>query len=97
MEDVELEHWFNDRTRKMEIIIVYTRTYGSAEQGTKSAFREYGRRTNRKDHLLSGCRTMITGDDNDELIERGDYSRSNTGKTHVYYRKSYIPGLAGLE
>lgn len=48
-------------------------------------------------YLAVTCRTMITGDDNDELIERGDYSRSNTGKTHVYYRKSYIPGLAGLE
>lgn len=43
------------------------------ERGTKSAFREYRRRTNRKDHLLSACYLQNNDngymDDNDELIE----------------------------
>lgn len=83
-------HWFNDRTRKMEIIIVRVHTRArNREQSPHSGSKDVELTVKTTCYLAVTCRTMITDDDNDELIERGDYSRSNTGKTHIIVSHIY--------
>lgn len=83
-------HWFNDRTRKMEIIIVRVHTRArNREQSPHSGSKDVELTVKTTCYLAVTCRTMITDDDNDELIERGDYSQSNTGKTHIIVSHIY--------
>lgn len=77
MEDVQLELV----QRSNDGNYYRTRSYESAEQSPHSGSTDVELTVKTTCYLPVTCRTMITDDDNDKLIERDE--RSNSGETRV--------------